>query len=69
MNKPRIRRVPKMPAIAKKADREQQLARARELSEKITKNTDAAGISHRELEERAYRAFLNVKRDRRSGRN
>jgi len=66
--KPR-KKVLKMPAIAKKSNCKQQLARARELSKKITNNTDAAGISHYELEKRTYRTFLNVKRSRRSGRN
>jgi hypothetical protein len=52
-----------------KPNREPMLAEARRLSKKITDRTIAAGISQQEIENRAYEAFLDVKRNRRSGRN
>jgi len=63
------KKVPKMPGAAKKDTREEKLAAARDLSEKITAKTKAAGITHHDLEKQAYKAFLNVKRNRRSGRS
>jgi len=68
------KKVSEMPAVAEKVrtsseDRELVLARARELSAKITKATRTAGITHEELEERAYRAYLDVRGDNRSNRS
>lgn len=64
------KRVLKLPATLKKlSTREQQLSAARELSERITRRTIAAGISERDLKRKAYSAFLHVKTCRRSDRN
>jgi Fic family protein len=46
------------------AARKQRLTRARELSEKISKQTRAAGITSKELENRAYSAFGEIKKER-----
>ena len=63
-------RLIKMPALAEKLivseTREQKLARARKLSASITNKAIAAGITHQELEENAYRAFLKVCKNRES---
>lgn len=57
----------KMPRTAiKQHDREQKMIRARELSDRITKRTIDAGITGQELRIRTRRAFLNVKRNRRT---
>lgn len=58
-----------MLAAKDKPTREHMLAEARRLSKKITAHTIAAGISQREIEEMAYEAYLDVKRNRRTGRN
>lgn len=49
--------------------RERLLAKAKKLSERITRETIATGITQQELERDAYRAFLYVKRNRRSRRD
>lgn len=70
MRKPR-RRVGRMAVnVRTETTTEEKLrARAIELSEKLTKSTMAAGITQEQLQKDAYRAFLNVKRTRRFGRN
>jgi len=63
----KVKKVKEMPATVKK-----EIAlnkNAFSLSQKIAKSTKAAGISYKELEERAYEALLNVKKSRRSGSN
>lgn len=55
-------------AVKSETTKEEKLrARARELSEELTKNTIAAGITQEQLERATRRAFLRVKKDRRFG--
>lgn len=63
----RRKKVIRMPVAAAEKlttnkNRETRLAVARGLSAKVTKATIVAGITHQELEDRAYKAFLNVRK-------
>ncbi len=58
-----------MPIPKKLPSRKEILTAAKELSEKITKKTVAAGLTHEDIEKDVYRAYLDVKRNRRSGRH
>ena len=65
------RRVGKM-AVAVRTEtttKEQIRARARELSDILTKTSIAAGITQEQLEKETRKAFLHVKRSRRFGRS
>jgi hypothetical protein len=62
------KKVYKMPALAEQQEldeRARRLARAKELSDIVTKGSIRAGITNRELEESARIALENVKRRRR----
>lgn len=56
------KKVSNMPVAARNdllSERERKLAEARKLSEKITSATKAAGITQEELENNAYKCFLD----------
>jgi len=58
-----------MPIPKKLLSRKEILTAAKELSEKITEKTVAAGLTHEDIKKDVYRAYLDVKRNRRSGRH
>lgn len=63
-------KVIKMPVTAKKVgSRSERLAQAQQLSDKINKNTIAAGISYTQVANDVRKAFSDVKASRRTGRN
>ncbi|MCL6558835.1 MAG: hypothetical protein K6U74_08525 [Firmicutes bacterium] len=59
-----------MPVVPKRSpNRKEILTAAKELSEKITEKTVAAGLTHEDIKKDVYRAYLDVKRDRRPDRH